>query len=970
MTKSAKKLIEVALPLDAINKASVREGYIYKGNPSALHKWWAQRPLAAARAVLFAQMVDDPSARPDLFPTEPAQEKERQRLFRIIENLVQWENTTNEQVLQEARDEIWESWRRACAENADHPRASDLFNRKRLPAFYDPFAGGGSLPLEAQRLGLTAYASDLNPVPVLISKAMIEIPPKFAGRPPVNGEARGEPSLIEREWNGVEGLAEDVRYYGQWIRDRAEAQIGSLYPDVRITEEIARGRSDLTQYVGRELPVIAWLWARTVPSPNPAFSQVAVPLASTFMLSTRKGKEAYVEPIIEDDGSYRFEVRTGKPSDPKAARAGTKSGGSGTSFFCLMSGTPMPFEYLREQAKAGRMGARLMATVVEGDRSRLYLSPDPMQTKAALAAEITDDIADTPLPDRALGFRVQEYGMDRWRDLFTTRQLVALQTLSDLTAAATDAVEQDAIAAGLPDDGVALCEGGSGARAYGEAVGLFMAFATDKTAEYGCTIVPWYTKENRPKGLFARHAIPMVWDFAEVNPLGGIGGTFKASTRIIADALVGCASTGPVGEAFQADAATTRRVKHAVVSTDPPYYDNIGYADLSDFFYVWLRRSQRAVFPELLATMSVPKSQELIATPYRQGSPEAAEVFFLQGMTQAMERIAEQAHPGMPVSIYYAFKQSESRTGGGTSSTGWETFLEAVVRSGLSITGTWPIRTERGARSIGLGTNALASSIVLVCRPRGPGAPRTFRRDFRAALAAELPGALAHLQRGNIAPADLAQAAIGPGMAVFTRYSEVKDLEGRTLTVGEALALINEVLDECLAEQEGDFDADSRWAVAWYEQQGFAEGDFGIADTLSKAKNTSVGGLTDAGVVASKAGKVRLLTPAELPDDWSPSTDPRLTTWEIVHHLIRRLEVGGEQAAGELVRELGGKAEVARELAYRLYSIAERKKRAEDALRYNALVQSWPEISRLAGKGSRGAAPTQADIFESAGSDG
>jgi putative DNA methylase len=946
MTK--KKLIEVALPLEAINKASVRESFIYRGNPSALHKWWAQRPLAAARAVIFAQMVDDPSAHPDIFKTEKAQEKERQRLFRIIEELVKWENTTNETVLQQARDEIWQSWRYTCAENADHPRAKELFDRYKLPGFYDPFAGGGTLPLEAQRLGLESYASDLNPVAVLINKAMIEIPPKFTGKPPVNPvwQEKRDDEKAMTIWKGAQGLSEDVRYYGQWMREEAEKRIGHLYPKVEVTAALAQERPDLMKYLGQKLTVIAWLWARTVKSPNPAFANVDVPLASTFMLSTKVGKETYVEHVIEGD-TYRFTVKVGKPKDAEAAKRGTKSAGSGSSFLCLMSHTPMPFEYIRTEAKAGRMGARLMAMVVVVDRGRLYLPPSPAMEALALSARPIDP-PDTDLPIRALGFRVQEYGMAKWRDLFTPRQLVALTNFSDLIAEARMRVKSDALATGMLDDGKLLRDGGNGATAYSDAVGVYLAMAEDKAAEYGCTIVPWYAKEDRPKGLFARHAIPMVWDYAEVNPLGDIGGTFIASVGIVSEALSGCAASGPAAFASQIDAIRTDLADGAVVSTDPPYYDNIGYADLSDFFYVWLRRSLKPVFPDLFATLAVPKAEELVATPYRHGSREKAEAFFLDGMTQAMHRLAEQAHPAFPVTIYYAFKQAENDGDDGTTNTGWDTFLAAVIEAGFSITGTWPMRTERGARSIGLGNNALASSIVLVCRHRSSTAPIATRREFAAALKTELPQAMAHLQAGNIAPVDLAQAAIGPGMAAYTRYSKVLDAEGKPLSVRVALALINQTLDEALAEQEGDFDADTRWALTWFEQTGFAEGDYGVAEQLSKSKNTAVAGLVEAGILLSKAGKVRLLKPAELPADWDPTTDKRLTIWEMVHQLIRVLEAGGESATAALVAKLGSQAGTARELCYRLYTLCERKKRANEAMAYNGLVQSWPEITRLA----------------------
>ncbi len=962
MSSYRKKLIEVALPLEAINKASAREKSIRHGHPSTLHLWWARRPLAAARAVIFAQMVDDPSSCPDLFPTERAQEKERQRLFRIIEDLVLWENTTNEKVLQQARDEIWQSWRRACAENADHPRAKELFDRHKLPAFHDPFAGGGSLPLEAQRLGLEAYASDLNPVAVLICKAMIEIPPKFAGRPPVNTGARKDKALFTKTWRGAQGLAEDVRYYGQWMRDEAERRIGHLYPKIEITAEMARGRPDLKPLVGRKLTVIAWLWARTVKSPNPAFAQVDVPLASTFMLSTKAGKEAYVEPVIEG-GGYRFTVKVGKPKDGEGAKRGTKSGSSGSSFLCLMSGTPMPFDYLRPEAKAGRMGARLMAIVAEGERGRIYLLPTPEMEAIAESAQPID-VPETDLPKKALGFRVQEYGMTKWRDLFTPRQLVALTTFSDLVQEARERVKRDALAAGLPDDGRPLAVGGTGAAAYGDAVASILALAVDKAADYWSTICFWHNGAAHQKivNTFGRQAIPMSWDFAEGNPFSTSSGHFLRFVSLVGEVLDFAVSGRSLGRAEQQDAARTLSASSPVVSTDPPYFDNIGYADLSDYFYVWLRRSLRPVFPDLFATLAVPKAEELVATPYRHGSKEKAEAFFLGGMTQAMHRLAEQAHPAFPVTIYYAFKQSESDGADGTASTGWETFIDAVIRAGFAITGTWPMRTEYTG-NLKKNVSALASSIVLVCRPRAADAPTATRREFVTALKAELPAALAHLQRGNIAPVDLAQAAIGPGMAVYTRYAKVLDAEGKPLSVREALALINQTLDEALAEQEGDFDADSRWALAWFEQSGFAESEYGAAETLSKAKNTSVAGMAEAGIVASKGGKVRLLRPDQLPADWDPATDPRLTAWEVVHQLVRALESGGEGAAAELVAKLGSKAEVARELAYRLYTICERKKRAQEALSYNGLVQSWPEITRLAREGGR-PRMEQAALFE------
>ena len=957
-----KKLIEVALPLDAINAAAAREKSIRHGHPSTLHLWWARRPLAAARAVIFAQMVDDPSGWPELFPTEQAQEQERQRLFDLICELVKWESTTNETVLQAARHEIRESWRRSCADNAEHPRAAELFVPERLPAFHDPFAGGGALPLEAQRLGLEAHASDLNPVAVLINKAMVEIPPKFAGSPPVNPDARSERTLIPGDWTGTRGLAEDVRHYGRWMRDEAQRRIGHLYPKIAITDEMLRERSDLKPYAGRELTVIAWLWVRTVKSPNPAFADVDVPLVSTFMLSTKKGREAYVDPVIEA-GGYRFMVKVGIPHDVAAVDAGT-SAGKRHAFRCLMSGVPVTYEYIRSEGQAGRMGARLMSVVAEGDRRRVYLSPT---AKHEAVANVACPVwtPETKLPANPRDFKTPLYGISTFGELFTRRQLVVLNTLSELVTEARKRIRQDA-AADLRNGDLVVHGSGMDGAAYGDAVGMYLAFALSKALTRNCTQTVWYRDRDSTMAGFSRQAIPMTWDFAEVNPLLNGTGSIAATASWVGEVIEGSlasagATTGSIGQATQMDAARASLTPSPVISTDPPYYDNISYADLSDFFYIWLRRSLKSGFQGLFSTMEVPKSEELVATPYRHGTRAQAEAFFMRGMTQAMQHLAQQAHPGFPTTIYYAFKQSESRTDGGMASTGWATFLDAVISAGFSITGTWPVRTEQPHGLRVIDTNALASSVVLVCRKRSAQAPLATRRDLIAALTAELPSALAHLRAGNIAPVDLAQAAIGPGMAVYTRYAKVLDAAGIRVSVGEALVLINQTLDEILAGQEGDFDADSRWALAWFEQHGFDIGAYGNAETLSKAKNTNLEGMGGAGFLRSQAGTVRLLRPREYALDWDPSTDDRLSAWKIVHHLIRVLEQGGEPATAELVLRLGGWGEIARDLCYRLYTLCERKRRAAEALSYNMLVRSWPEITRLA---RMRAQPQQSELFD------
>jgi putative DNA methylase len=886
-------------------------------------------------------MVDDPSSHPDLFPTAKKQEKERLRLFKIIEDLVKWENTTNETVLNDAREEIWQSWRRACADNADHPQAKELFNRKVLPAFHDPFAGGGAIPLEAQRLGLESYASDLNPVAVLINKAMIEIPPKFAGKPPVNPDARKDKQLIAREWKGAQGLAEDVRYYGQWMRDEAEKRIGRLYPKAKITKEMAKERPDLKQYEGEELTVIAWLWCRTVKCPNPACSN-QMPLLSSLTLSSKKGKEWYLNPTAGAK-KIHFNVQQKPPQiDPVK---GYKRGMSGI-FECAFCKTVTTRNYVAEQAISIGLGAIQTSVVLEGKGKRIYLNAEASIVTSKLPPVETKGLdIDLALNPRDVWCR--NFGLLKPLDLFTPRQLVALTTFSDLVGEAIKKIEKDALAAGMAVEGKGLNDGGTGAGAYAEAVGVYLALVIDKAADYWSSICTWHSSKELIRNTFGRQAIPMSWDYVETNIFSDSSGNVSSGIAWAQKAICTFPATAR-GFVVQGDAQNQSVSESKVISTDPPYYDNIGYADLSDFFYVWLRRSLKPIYPDLFATLAVPKAEELIAAPYRHGGKQKAETFFLDGMTQAMHRLAEQAHPAFPVTIYYAFKQSESDSEDGTTNTGWDTFLAAVIEAGFAISGTWPMRTELGNRMISSGTNALASSIVLVCRKLPANAPSTTRRDFVSTLKAELPLALANLQRGNIAPVDLAQASIGPGMAVFTRFAKVLDAEGKPLTVREALALINQTLDESLAEQEGDFDSDSRWALAWFEQFGFDEGEYGIAEQLSKSKNTAITGLVEAGILKSSRGKVRLLKPSEFEADWDPAKDNRTPAWEVVHQLVKVLEGEGEKAASELLKALKDKADTSRELAYRLYSLCERKKWTEEARSYNGLVVAWPELLTLA----------------------
>ncbi|UZD66577.1 DUF1156 domain-containing protein [Marinobacter sp. AN1] len=944
--KSPKKLIEVALPLDDINVAAAREKSIRHGHPSTLHLWWARRPLAAARAVLFAQLVNDPGYQRELGYGVNKKEAEikREKLFQIIRDLVKWENTNNEEVLNRAREAIRESWRETCHLNRNHPQAAELFNPDRLPAFHDPFAGGGAIPLEAQRLGLESYASDLNPVAVMINKAMIEIPPKFAGQPPVGPLPDGEKQQnMMEDWAGAKGLAEDVRRYGHWMREEAFKRIGHLYPKFKITHEMVVERPDLKAYEGEELTVIAWLWARTVKSPNPAFSHVEVPLASSFVISGKKGKEAYVVPVVEGD-KYHFEIKVGNP--PQEAKDGTKAGGRGANFNCLVSGSPIDGKYIKAEGQAGRMKQRLMAVVAEGNRGRVYLSPtSEMETVANQAEPYWAPSGDVPA--RLTGGTCVPYGLREWGNLFTPRQLVALTTFSDLVQEAREKAIADAKAAGLPDDGQGLAQRGAGATAYGEAVAVYLAFVIEQVANHSSTVCGWNSANTQMRSVFARQAIPMTWDYAESNIFCSSSGSFNNLFERMIKGFValGC---GHPGIAQQADAAVQDISSNKVISTDPPYYDNIGYADLSDFFYVWMRRALRGIYPSLFATMAVPKAEELVATPYRHGGRDKAETFFMDGMTRAIHNMAEKSHPSFPTTIYYAFKQSETQDNS-TTSTGWVTFLEAVIQAGFSIDGTWPVRTEKQGRVIGNGTNALASSVVLVCRKRETNAESISRRDFQRQLREEMPEALETMIGGQtgqtpIAPVDLAQSAIGPGMAIYSKYEAVLNQDGSRMSVHDALVLINRAITEYLSPDSGSFDADTQFCSSWFEQYGWSAGQFGEADTLARAKGTSVDGVKAAGVAESGSGKVRLLKWSEYESDWDPTKDDRTPVWEACHQMIRRLNNHGESAAGELLAKMPEKGEAIRQLAYHLYTLCERKKWAEEARAYNELIGSWHAI--------------------------
>jgi putative DNA methylase len=912
-----KKLIEVAIPLEAINAASAREKSIRHGHPSTLHLWWARRPLAACRAVLFAQLVDDPSSHPDKFPTEEAVEAERKRLFVIIEDLVKWENSTNEEVLTRARNEIM----RSCD--------------GKLPPVYDPFSGGGSIPLEAQRLGLPAYGSDLNPVAVMIGKAMIEIPPKFKDMPPIHP---GEPEAGHGGYRNAQGLAEDVKYYGEWMRKKAFERIGHLYPKVKLPPELG----------GEEATVVSWIWARTVSSPDPAFSDAETPLISSYLLSSKKGSEVWLEPVVDKQSkTIEFKIRHGGTAEQiKAAREGSKRG-RGSNFKCLLTETAITPDYIREQGKSRGFGERLIAIVANTKKGRVFLPPTAAYEAIAFAKEPQSRPAQKQAKNPRW-FSPPEYGMETFGDLFTKRQLVLLETYSELVREVRGQILSDAEGKFGANSLGSLHEGGVGATAYSEAVSLYLAMGVSRLADIQNAFCMWESSKTQVRHLFTRHAIPMLWDFAEAGAFSGSAGDFKVSLNSITKTIDRFVPAS-VGVEIQHDAQNVNYPDGAVISCDPPYYDNIGYADVSDFFFCWLRPTLRDVFPEIFSVLATPKSEELVATPYRHGGKVGAEEFFLTGMRKAIGNMADQTGFEFPATIFYAFKQSEIANEG-VSSTGWATFLQAVIEAGYSVVGTWPMRTEMANRMIASGTNALANSVVLVCRKKHAAAEAITRAEFLRALKRELPSSMAKLQAANVSPADMPQSAIGPGMGVFSRYAAVLEADDTPMSVKTALQLINAQLDEFLNDLHGDFDPDTRFTATWFEQHGAGKGDYGAADNLARARGISVESVKHAGIIESSAGTVRILKRNELDPDWDPETDDHLTIWEGCQYLIRALENDGEYAAAELLKKLGGdKAEMIKDLAYYLYDVCANKRQdAKEATAYNGLIAVWPELTRQA----------------------
>jgi len=912
-----KKLIEVAIPLQAINAASIHEKSIRHGHPSTLHLWWTRKPLATCRAVLFAQLVDDPSSLPDVFPTVEEQDAERKRIFAIIENLVKWENSTDEKVLRSARSEI----RRSCG--------------GAPPPIYDPFSGGGSITLEAQRLGLPAHGSDLNPVAVTIGKAMIEIPTRFKDMEPIH------PGLKDRNrYRNAEGLAEDIKHYGEWMREKAFARIGHLYPKVDLPKA----------YGGGKATVIAWLWARTVPSPDPAFSDTAVPLVQSFLLNVRKGKEAWVRPIVDKAAkTIRYEICThGTEGEIAAAKTGTKEG-YGTNFRCLLSDTAIAPDYVKKIGRDGRMGRTLMAIVADGPEGRVYMAPT--EEHEAIADSATPSWKPKArLPDDPRAFWTVNYGLTTFGDLFTDRQLVALNTFGDLVHEARTQIEADALAAGQGADDTPLRDGGTGAKAYAEALSVYLSFIVDKSSDYWSAICSWISSGQIIGHTFVRQGIPMVWAYAEANPYSVSSGNWTAMKDWVWKAVAHFVPAS-VGMELQRDAQSIPYPENAVISTNPPYYYNVGYADLSDFFYCWAKPLLKSIYPDLFGALATPKSKELIATPYRHGGKDVAEAFFLDGMRETVANMVRGSSADYPTAIYYTFKQRELETQG-IVSTSWTAFLQAVVEAGYAVVGTWPMRTEMANRMIASGKNALANSVVLVCRKKDAAADTIGRAEFIRALKRELPPAIAKLQAANIAPADMPQSAVGSGMGVFSRYRSVLESNDDRMSVKTALQLINRELDAFLNDVQGEFDAATRFAIAWYKQNGMNAGHYGIADSLARAHGIAVESVKRAGIVASAAGKVRILRRDELAAAWATKTKKPLAVWAMLQYLVRLHETGGlgEDAAALLDRyDAQGNADAVKDLAYCLYDIAGNKRHdAGEATAYNALIADWTELSRMA----------------------
>ncbi|NGO49754.1 DUF1156 domain-containing protein [Allomesorhizobium camelthorni] len=964
------KLIEHSLPLEKINLASIREKPLWRGHPSGLHKWWAPRPLAACRAVLFGQLVDDPSAWEDKFPTEEEQAKERRRLHKVIEDMVEWPSSDAkdqkrfETAIEVARYEIARSVARELGDEAPtHPQAVLDYLKERGPSVYDPFCGGGAIPLEAQRLGLRAYASDLNPVAVLITKALTEFPPKFAGLPPVHPEVKKERDLAGRDWRGAQGLAEDVRRYGQWMRSEAEKKIGELYPQTTLPD-------------GSKSTVIAWLWARTVASPDPAQKGAHVPLVSSFTLSSKAGKEAIVVPVKDattKDG-WRFTVKSVGVTKEELATAanGTKGAGRGSNFTCLLSGATISGGYIKSEGMAGRLAVRLMAIVSDGVRSRFYEAPNDTHELAAEIDRPTAPELEQAVPERLTGGTCFPYGLTTFDKLFTSRQLKALTTFSDLVADARvkvlEAARYSAAFSNHQDPDRSLADGGTGATAYSEAVATYLGLSTSKMTMFVSTQSRWRSGEGKTAPGFGRQALPMIWDFAEINPFAGAGGDLE---QVISSG-VGFLQM-PVlaaGSVQQKVAQNNDYRKNSLICTDPPYYDNVAYADLSDYFYVWLRKSLRQIFPDLFRRLVTPKDDELVATAYRHGSDERAERHFMTGMSQSLEAMRASSLDA-PVVIYYAFKQSETRAVGEISP-GWAAFLQAVVNAGLQVDATWPLQTEMATRQIASGTNALASSVVLVCRSRPEDAKTIGVRDFLRELKPAMKKAIEEHQKAGVPLPDRRQAAIGPGIGIFSKYAWVREIDDSRMSVARALALVNREIDEALSEGTEALDPETRFVLEWYEMRGYKLVEKGAGTAISQLMsfNLTEGRMNSSGLFRSRGGDAKLLTRGEMQEadpQWSPSRDGSFTVWEMAQHMasVFHAEEGGVDDAGRILAESRRSGPDVLLVAERLFEIATNKGDNDEALVWNQLQTAWPEIERAADRAEEagiGSAPVQAQF--------
>jgi putative DNA methylase len=940
-----RKLIEVSIPLEAINaETKRRKQKAPKGYPTSFHKYWAQRPVAACRALIFAQLVDDPGACPNDFPTKALQGAERERLHKLLKRLVTWEASTNEAILSEARYEIARSIARDRGDTLppyDPTQSQTIvaYLQEYAPAIHDPFSGAGTIPLEAQRLGLRAIATDLNPVAVLIGKALVELPSKFANRKPVN------PNVNKlHQWRGAQGLAADLRHYGAWVHEQAQKRIDHLYPKVRLTDGAA------------ELRAIAWFWARTVRSPDPRARGAHVPLVSSFVLSARAGNEVIVRPEVDRSKmTWALRVDNSPSNDAfNTAKRGTKTARS--TFSCLLTGTPIGGEYIDAEAQAGRMLERLMAVVADRPRGRVYVDPIAKHAAAAKSAAelLSDRSGELELPTQncrgtfASNAQGRRYKFNTFADYFTARQLVAMTTFSDIVKEVQREVLSDAKnhwAGGNADDERPLRSGGMGPAAYSEALVVLLSIVLARMALYGSSLCKWLIKDNAMASAIAQKGIEMTYDYVEGNPLE------KSSSGIITccEAVAGCLEyTAPIvpAQVEQHDIQRTPFCRDAVIATDPPYLDNVGYADLSDYFYVWHRRTLKSVLPDLFRRVLTPKNEEIVASAFRHRGQ--AETFFMQAMTAALKNIENAARSHYPVTLFYAYKQSEVDVDG-QSSAGWAAFLQAVLNSGLAVDATWPLRTENTA-ALKNDVNALASSILLVCRVRDISAPTITRTDFLRALRREMPAALAEIRRAGVGPTDIQQAAIGPGIGIFTRYSKVLNTDGMSMLVRDALKLINQVREEITSSSDADYDNETRFAIDWFSAKGFDKGRSGDAIGMTNAVDVSLDGMNAAGFFLADGGIARLLKREELPDDWDPANDNGATVWEACQHLIKRLraEDGGIDAAAALCNRLGGLAEPAHALARRLYDICEQNDWAAEGYVYNQLHQEWDTIEKRA----------------------